>query len=93
MDVVLKKRTDAQNVAVRLAVKVGLRNFSCLKRETLYFLERLLFMGTSKHGEADLQRSIEDNEDYESNDSIAIIMFDIVASLKTLASSATLQLR
>ena len=58
-DVVLKKRTHAHNVAVRLVVNVGNRNFPCDKRETRHFLEHLLFMGTSKHSEAELKSLIE----------------------------------
>src|SRR5262245_64609547 len=60
-DVILKNRPDSQNVAVRLVVGVGLRNFPCNKRETPHFLEHLLFMGTSKHSEAELKRLIEDH--------------------------------
>jgi predicted Zn-dependent peptidase len=60
-DVVLKKRTQAHAVSVRLVVNVGLRNFPCDKRETPHFLEHLLFMGTSQHNEAELQRLIEDH--------------------------------
>jgi len=61
LDVVLKKRTHARNVAVRLVVNVGFRHFPCDKRETPHFLEHLLFMGTSKHGEVELKRLIEDH--------------------------------
>ena len=61
LDVVLKKRTHARNVAVRLVVNVGFRHFPCDKRETPHFLEHLLFMGTSKHSEAELKRLIEDH--------------------------------
>jgi predicted Zn-dependent peptidase len=61
LDVVLKRRTHARNVAVRLVVTVGSRNFPCPKRETPHFLEHLLFMGTSKHSEAELKRLIEDH--------------------------------
>src|SRR5262245_28190438 len=60
-DVILKNRPDSQNVAVRLVVGVGLRNFPCNKRETPHFLEHLLFMGTSKHSEAELKRLIENH--------------------------------
>src|SRR5262245_5956706 len=63
-DVVLKKRTHAHNVAVRLVVNVGQRNFPCEKRETPHFLEHLLFMGTSKHTEAELKSLIEDHGGY-----------------------------
>ena len=64
LDVVLKKRTHAHNVAIRLVVNVGQRNFPCDKRETPHFLEHLLFMGTSKHGEAELKSLIEDHGGY-----------------------------
>src|SRR5262245_19632773 len=64
LDVVLKKRTHARNVAVRLVVNVGQRNFPCDKRETPHFLEHLLFMGTSKHSEAELKSLIEDHGGY-----------------------------
>src|SRR4030095_4312444 len=60
-DVVLKKRTQAHSVSVRLVVNVGLRNFPCDKRETPHFLEHLLFMGTSKRSESELQRLIQDH--------------------------------
>src|SRR5262249_23223501 len=61
LDIVLKKRTHARNVAVRLVVNVGLRSFPCDKRETPHFLEHFLFMGTSKHSEAELSRLIQDH--------------------------------
>ncbi len=61
LDVILKPRTHARSVAIRLAVNVGHRHFSCDKRETAHFLEHLLFKGTSKHSEAELDRLIEDN--------------------------------
>ncbi len=63
-DVVLKKRTHAHNVAVRLVVGVGMRNFPCDKRGTPHFLEHLLFMGTSKRSEAELKKRIEDHGGY-----------------------------
>jgi predicted Zn-dependent peptidase len=63
-DVLLKKRTHASNVAIRLVVNVGLRNFPCDKRETPHFLEHLLFMGTSKHTEAELAKQIQYNGGY-----------------------------
>ncbi|MFQ5937344.1 MAG: M16 family metallopeptidase, partial [Acidiferrobacterales bacterium] len=60
-DVVFKKRSHAHNVAVRLIVGVGHRHFPCDKRETAHFLEHLLFTGTSKHTETELDRLIEDH--------------------------------
>lgn len=61
LDVVLKKRTHAHNVAIRLIVNVGHRHFPCEKREIAHFLEHLLFTGTSKHTETQLDRLIEDH--------------------------------
>lgn len=61
LDVVLKKRAHVHNVAVRLVVNVGHRHFTCDKRETAHFLEHLLFTGTSKHTESELDRIIEDH--------------------------------
>jgi predicted Zn-dependent peptidase len=61
LDVVLKKRTHTHGTSVRLAVNVGSRNFPCPKREAPHFLEHLLFMGTSRHSEAELKRLIEDH--------------------------------
>lgn len=60
-DVVLKHRQHAHNVAIRLVVDVGHRHFPCKKRETAHFLEHLLFTGTSKHTETELDRLIEDH--------------------------------
>jgi predicted Zn-dependent peptidase len=60
-DVILKRRTHAHNVAVRLVVGVGFRHFPCEMKETPHFLEHLLFMGTSKHSEATLARRIQDH--------------------------------
>lgn len=61
LDVLLKQRTQAHSVSIRLVVNVGMRNFSCPKRETSHFFEHLLFMGTSKHSEAELARLIQDH--------------------------------
>lgn len=61
LDVVLKRRTQAHNVVLSLVVGVGLRHFECNKRETAHFLEHMLFKGTSKHTEKELDRLIEDH--------------------------------
>ena len=63
-NVIIKQRNQAHSVSVRLVVNVGNRNFPCPKRETPHFLEHLLFMGTSKHSEAELKRLIEDHGGY-----------------------------
>ncbi len=58
MRVLLKQRGEAHNVAIRLVVSVGSRHFGCALRETPHLLEHLLFSGTSKHSEAELDRLI-----------------------------------
>lgn len=57
--VVLKPRHLARNVSIWLKVDVGHDHFSCGKRETAHFLEHLLFTGTSKHDENELDEIIE----------------------------------
>ena len=59
MDVVLKNRGVTHNAAVRLAVKVGAIDFPCGQKELPHFLEHLLFTGTSKHSEAELEELME----------------------------------
>ena len=57
--VILKPRPFARNVSIRLNVNVGHEHFICGKRETAHFLEHLLFTGTSKHNENELDEIIE----------------------------------
>ncbi|VAW94996.1 hypothetical protein MNBD_GAMMA21-1596 [hydrothermal vent metagenome] len=59
MRVILKSRRQARNVSVRLNVDVGHQNFPCGKQETAHFLEHLLFTGTSKYSEIELDDFIE----------------------------------
>ena len=59
--VLLKPRSQAHNVAIRLAVHLGTRHFDCNRSETPHVLEHLLFSGTSKHSETELDRLIEDH--------------------------------
>ena len=59
MRVILKPRHIARNVAIELHVNIGHLNFPCGKRETAHFLEHLLFTGTSKHSETELDNAIE----------------------------------
>ena len=61
LDVVLKKRDVTHNVAIRLAVNVGLSDFACGRKELPHFIEHLLFTGTSKHSEDELDAIIEEN--------------------------------
>jgi len=59
--VVLKPRHAARNVAIQLVVNVGELYFPCGKRETAHFLEHLLFTGTDRHTEIELDELIESN--------------------------------
>lgn len=57
--VVMKEREGVHNVAVRLAVDTGYDDYPLGKKETPHFLEHLLFTGTSKHTESELDELIE----------------------------------
>ena len=57
--VILKPRHNARNVSIQLTVNVGHMNFPCGKRETAHFLEHLLFTGTARHSEIELDERIE----------------------------------
>ena len=61
LDVFLKPRSGAHNVSMRMVVHVGTYDFPCGLKETPHFLEHLLFTGTSKHTESQLDALIEDN--------------------------------
>jgi predicted Zn-dependent peptidase len=61
MRVILKPRTGTRSVSLRLAVDIGVRDFPCSKRETPHFLEHLMFAGTTKHDEAELDELIVTN--------------------------------
>lgn len=61
MGVVLKQRDVTHNVAIRLVVDVGMLDFPCGAQELPHFLEHLLFTGTSKHTEAELEALIREH--------------------------------
>ncbi|MHA2218934.1 MAG: M16 family metallopeptidase [Candidatus Hodarchaeales archaeon] len=61
MRVILKERDISHNVALRLSVNVGFIDFPCGQKELPHFLEHLLFTGTSKHSEAELEVLIKEN--------------------------------
>jgi predicted Zn-dependent peptidase len=58
---VLKQRRGTRNVSLRLAVNIGTRHFDCSHRETPHLIEHLLFSGTSRHSEPQLDRLIEEH--------------------------------
>jgi len=61
LEVYLKPRPGAHNVSIRVAAHVGTYDFPCGRKETPHFLEHLMFTGTSRHSESELDALIEDN--------------------------------
>jgi predicted Zn-dependent peptidase len=61
LDVILKQRDVTHNVAIRLSVNVGQSDFTCGRQELPHFLEHLLFTGTSRHSEIELEALIEEH--------------------------------
>jgi predicted Zn-dependent peptidase len=57
--VMLKPRDSARSVAFRLVVGVGQNDYECGWQETPHFLEHLLFTGTSRHSETELDEVVE----------------------------------
>jgi predicted Zn-dependent peptidase len=58
LQVILKPRRLAKNTAINLKVDVGHSDFTCGKRETAHFLEHLLFTGTDRYSEIELDSLI-----------------------------------
>lgn len=61
MDVILKQRQGAHTFSMRVWVGVGTQDFPCERQETPHFLEHLLFTGTSKHTETELEHLVADH--------------------------------
>lgn len=61
LEVYLKERHDAKSTSIRLTVDYGADDNECGKTQTAHYLEHLLFTGTSKHTEEELDKLIEDN--------------------------------
>ena len=59
--VLLKERHDARSVSYRVIVNTGFADYSCGRKETPHFLEHLLFTGTSKYSESELDDLIEEH--------------------------------
>jgi len=55
LEVYLKPRHHSKNVSLRFAVKVGTKDFTCDVRETAHYLEHLIFTGTPKYSEQQLE--------------------------------------
>jgi len=56
--VVLRPRSGARSVAIRVVVGVGTSNYPCRAQEVPHFLEHLLFSGTPSHSEEELDALI-----------------------------------
>jgi len=61
LEIYLKERHEAKNTSIRLVVNYGTDDNECGKTETAHYLEHLLFTGTSKYTEKELDDLIEDN--------------------------------
>jgi len=61
LDVLFKQRPGAHTLSVRLWVGVGMQDFECEHQETPHFLEHLLFTGTSRYSEAELEHLVADH--------------------------------
>ena len=61
LDVILKQRSGAHTLSVRVWVGVGTQDFECEHQETPHFLEHLLFTGTSAYTEAELEHLVADH--------------------------------
>ena len=61
LDVVFKHRPGAHTLSLRVWIGVGQMDFPCKSRETPHFLEHLLFTGTSKYSEAELEHLVADH--------------------------------
>lgn len=61
LDIILKQRSGAHTLSLRLWVGVGMQDFECEHQETPHFLEHLLFSGTSRHSEAELEHLVADH--------------------------------
>lgn len=61
MDVILKPRPGAHTFSIRIWTGVGTQDYPCELQETPHFLEHLLFTGTSKHSEAELEHLVADH--------------------------------
>ena len=61
LDAIFKHRPGAHTLSLRLWVGVGMQDFECEHQETPHFLEHLLFTGTSRYSEAELEHLVADH--------------------------------
>ncbi|GMQ92387.1 MAG: pitrilysin family protein [Gammaproteobacteria bacterium] len=64
LQVLLKRRHGARNVSIRVVVNVGHYDFACDKQDTAHYLEHLLFTGTSRSSEVELDKRIDNHGGY-----------------------------
>ncbi len=62
--IILKPRGGAHSVSFRIVVGVGQHDYDCGWQELPHFLEHLLFTGTSRHSEAELEALLEQHGGY-----------------------------
>jgi predicted Zn-dependent peptidase len=62
--VILKPRSGAHTVALRVVVGIGQHDYDCGWQEIPHFLEHLLFTGTSRHSESELDERVERHGGY-----------------------------
>lgn len=64
LTVILKPRGEAPNVSLRLVVGIGHDDFPKGAKQTAHLLEHLIYMGTSRYDEIDIDRLIQDHGGY-----------------------------
>jgi len=64
LTVILKQRGEAPNVSLRLVVGIGHDDFPKGTKQTAHMLEHLLYMGTSRYNETEIDRLVQDHGGY-----------------------------
>jgi zinc protease len=64
LTVIIKQRGQAPNVSLRLVVGVGHDDFPTGAKQTAHQLEHLLYMGTSRYDESEIDRLVQDHGGY-----------------------------
>ena len=64
LTLILKQRGEAPNVSLRLVVGIGHDDFPKGAKQTAHMLEHLLYMGTSRHDETEIDRLVQDHGGY-----------------------------
>jgi len=64
LTVIIKRRGEAPNVSLRLVVGIGHDDFPKGSKQTAHMLEHLLYMGTPRFDETEIDRQIQDHGGY-----------------------------